>query len=36
MPTLFSNARNAATVFAGAFVTSLIFVSAAVGPLAVA
>jgi hypothetical protein len=36
MPTLFSNARNAATVLAGAFATSLICVSAAVGPLPVA
>ena len=32
----FSNARNAATLWAAAFVTSLMFVSAAIGPLPIA
>jgi hypothetical protein len=31
-----SNARNAATVWAAALVTSLMFVSAAIGPLPIA
>ena len=32
----FNNAREAAASFAGAFVTALLFVSAAVGPLPIA
>ncbi len=32
----FSNARNTATLWAAAVVTSLMFVSAAVGPLPIA
>ena len=31
-----SNARNAATVWSAALVTSLLFVSAAIGPLPIA
>jgi hypothetical protein len=36
MPTLFANARNPATLLAAAFLTSIMFVSAAVGPLPIA
>ena len=36
MPTLFLNARNVSAVLAAAVMTSLVFVSAAVGPLPLA
>ncbi len=36
MTTFFSNARDTATYVAAALVTSLLFVSAAIGPLPVA
>lgn len=36
MPTIFSPGRHAATAFAAAFLSAMLFVSAAVGPLPIA
>jgi len=36
MTTIFSASRNSATAFAAAFLTSLLFLSTAVGPLPIA
>jgi hypothetical protein len=36
MPTIFSPSRHAATAFAAAFLSAMLFVSAAVGPLPLA